>query len=187
MSRASGSQLRRVVRVGMVVVLSMAAGGCGGDDATPATTTGVPTAPTVPVVIDTDAAIDDLVALTFLLASDDVDVRAITVSGTGEVRCPAGVGVVQELLAHTGDAGVPVACGRATPLDGAHEFARGAVTAPRELAIVAKQTIRDMADVGTHPEAVERELDPQLWTVAQPWFEERIAALQARIESRRDR
>ena len=72
-------------------------------------------------------------------------------------------------------------------LDGAHEFARGAVTAPRELAIVAKQTIRDMADVGTHPEAVERELDPQLWTVAQPWFEERIAALQARIEARRDR
>jgi inosine-uridine nucleoside N-ribohydrolase len=106
----------------MVVVLSMAAGGCGGDDATPATTTGVPTASTVPVVVDTDAAIDDLVALTFLLASDEVDVRAITVSGTGEVRCPAGVGVVRELLAHTGDDDVPVACGRATPLDGTHEF-----------------------------------------------------------------
>lgn len=67
----------------------------------------------------------------------------------------------------------------------AHEFALGAATAPRELAIVAKQTIRDMADVGSHPDAVDRELDPQLWTVGQPWFEERIAALQAKISARR--
>ncbi len=122
MFRAAGRQLRRVIRVGTVVVLSIAAMGCGGDDATPATTTGAPTASGIPVVIDTDAAIDDLVALTFLLASDEVEVRAITVSGTGEVRCPAGVGVVQELLARTGDEGVPVACGRSTPLDGTHEF-----------------------------------------------------------------
>lgn len=66
-------------------------------------------------------------------------------------------------------------------LDAAHEFARGAASAPRELAILAKRTIRDMADVTTHEAAVERELEPQLWTVQQPWFEERIAALQARI------
>lgn len=122
MSRATGQQLRRGVRVGTVVVLSIAAAGCGGDDAAPDTTTGAPTASAIPVVIDTDAAIDDLVALTFLLASDEVEVRAITVSGTGEVRCPAGIGVVQELLARTGDEGVPVACGRSTPLDGVHEF-----------------------------------------------------------------
>jgi len=67
----------------------------------------------------------------------------------------------------------------------AHEFARGAATAPRELAIMTKQTIRDMADISTHPDAVEREFEPQLWTVAQPWFEERIAALKARISSRK--
>ncbi|MEJ7800945.1 MAG: enoyl-CoA hydratase [Ilumatobacter sp.] len=69
-------------------------------------------------------------------------------------------------------------------LDAAHEFARGAATAPRELAIMAKQTIRDMADIDSHPDAVLREFDPQLWTVKQPWFEERIAALKAKISSR---
>jgi pyrimidine-specific ribonucleoside hydrolase len=122
MSRATGPQLRRVLRVVPVVVLSIAATGCGGDDATPATTTRLPATSAVPVVIDTDAAIDDLVALTFLLSSDEVDVRAITVSGTGEVRCPAGISVVQELLARTGDEGVPIGCGRSTPLDGTHAF-----------------------------------------------------------------
>jgi enoyl-CoA hydratase len=67
----------------------------------------------------------------------------------------------------------------------AHEFARGAATAPRELAILTKQTIQDMAGIGAHPAAVEREFDPQLWTVKQPWFEERIAALKAKISSKK--
>jgi enoyl-CoA hydratase len=66
-------------------------------------------------------------------------------------------------------------------LAAAHQFALGAAGAPRELAIIAKQTISDMADIDNHPDAVARELEPQLWTVQQPWFEERIAALQAKI------
>lgn len=66
-------------------------------------------------------------------------------------------------------------------LDAAQAFAAGAASAPRELAIIAKQTIRDMADIAEHDAAVARELEPQLWTVQQPWFEERIAALQAKI------
>ena len=69
-------------------------------------------------------------------------------------------------------------------LDAAHRFATGAASAPPELAIVAKQTIRDMADVATHRDAVARELEPQLWTVQQPWFEERLAALQAKISKK---
>jgi enoyl-CoA hydratase len=66
----------------------------------------------------------------------------------------------------------------------AHRFALGAASAPRQLAIMAKETIRDMADIATHAEAVAREFEPQLWTVRQPWFEERIAALKAKISSR---
>ena len=66
----------------------------------------------------------------------------------------------------------------------AHEFARGAATAPRELAILTKRTIQDMADISSHRDAVQREFDPQLWTVQQPWFEERIAALQKKISSK---
>lgn len=67
----------------------------------------------------------------------------------------------------------------------AHEFALGAASAPRELAIIAKQTINDMATIDDHAVAVDRELEPQLWTVQQPWFEERLAALQAKISSKR--
>ena len=69
-------------------------------------------------------------------------------------------------------------------VDHAQQFARGAASAPRELAIVTKQTIRDMADIGAHADAVAREFEPQLWSVRQPWFEERIAALRARISSK---
>jgi enoyl-CoA hydratase len=66
----------------------------------------------------------------------------------------------------------------------AHEMAARAAAAPRELAIVAKQTIRDMADIADHPAAVARELEPQVWSTRQPWFAERLAALQAKIGRR---
>lgn len=74
------------------------------------------------VVVDTDLAPDDLVALAFLLSSPDAEVVAVTVSGTGEVRCPAGLDVVRGLLAATGHEGVPTACGRSTPLAGHRSF-----------------------------------------------------------------
>jgi len=109
-----------------IAALAISSAGCGGDGAAPATTrpSSPPGSPTS-VVVDTDLAIDDLVALAFLLSSDDVDVLAVTVSGTGEVRCPAGIGVMRALLARTGDDDVPVACGRSTPLVGTHEFPAG--------------------------------------------------------------
>ncbi len=69
-------------------------------------------------------------------------------------------------------------------LDVAHEFAARAASAPRELAITAKATIQAMAGVADHPAAVQRELDPQLWSTRQPWFEERLAALRAKISKR---
>jgi enoyl-CoA hydratase len=57
-----------------------------------------------------------------------------------------------------------------------------AASAPRELAIIAKRTIQQMANVATHDEAVAKELEPQVWTTRQPWFAERLAALQNRIK-----
>lgn len=68
--------------------------------------------------------------------------------------------------------------------DQAQALARGAASAPRELAIVTKQTIHDMAGVASHDVAVDRELEPQLWSVQKPWFAERLAALKARISSK---
>ena len=57
----------------------------------------------------------------------------------------------------------------------AHAIAATAASAPRELAIVTKATIQAMADIGDHPAAVQRELEPQLWSTKQPWFAERLA------------
>ena len=67
----------------------------------------------------------------------------------------------------------------------AHDFAAGAASAPRELAITTKATILAMADVADHPAAVQRELEPQLWSTQQPWFAERMAALKAKISSKK--
>jgi enoyl-CoA hydratase len=69
-------------------------------------------------------------------------------------------------------------------LSEAHAMARTAASAPRELAIVTKQTIIDMADVEDHSAAVARELEPQLWSTRQPWFAERLAAMRSRISNR---
>jgi enoyl-CoA hydratase len=66
----------------------------------------------------------------------------------------------------------------------AHAYARTAASAPRELVITTKATIQAMADVADHPAAVARELDPQLWSTRQPWFAERLAALQTRISKK---
>jgi len=38
-----------------------------------------------------------------------------------------------------------------------------------------------MADIDNHPDAVQRELVPQLWSTQQPWFAERLAAVKQRI------
>jgi enoyl-CoA hydratase len=69
-------------------------------------------------------------------------------------------------------------------LEVAHEMAARAASAPRELLIEVKRTIQAMADIDTHPDAVARELTPQVWSTRQPWFAERIAALQQKISSK---
>jgi len=69
-------------------------------------------------------------------------------------------------------------------LGAAQEMAARAASAPRELVVEVKKTILAMADVSEHPAAVKRELDPQVWSTRQPWFAEKIAALQAKIRSK---
>jgi len=75
-----------------------------------------------PVVIDTDMAADDWLAILYLLSRSDVAVQAITVTGTGEAHCPAGTRNALNLVALAGRPEIPVACGRETPLEGDHAF-----------------------------------------------------------------
>ncbi|MBA3288884.1 MAG: enoyl-CoA hydratase [Acidimicrobiia bacterium] len=69
-------------------------------------------------------------------------------------------------------------------LAAAQAMAARAAAAPRELTLVTKATIQAMAGVAEHPEAVARELEPQLWSTRQPWFAERLAALRATVTKR---
>ena len=59
-----------------------------------------------------------------------------------------------------------------------------AAAAPPALARRLKSTLATMAGVATHDEAVDVELDAQMWSMQQPEFAERIAALQKKISSR---
>ena len=74
------------------------------------------------LLVDTDVAADDLVALAFLASSPQVQLAGITVSGTGEAHCAGGVDVVLRLLDRLDAPDIPVACGRETPLAGSHTF-----------------------------------------------------------------
>jgi inosine-uridine nucleoside N-ribohydrolase len=91
-------------------------------DTTATSATAVAGGATHPLVVDTDLSSDDLIAILLLLADQRVDVRGITVSGTGEVTCPRGATVARGLLAAVDRSDVPVACGRTTPLAGDHVF-----------------------------------------------------------------
>ena len=75
-----------------------------------------------PVILDVDMAHEDMFAALFLLSHPGVEVKAITVSGTGEAHCGPGVQNALGLVAASGKEDIPVACGRETPLAGNHEF-----------------------------------------------------------------
>ena len=74
------------------------------------------------MVIDTDMAADDWMAILYLLQRGDLEVVAITVTGAGEAHCEAGVRHARELVALAGNGEIPVACGREMPLRGEHAF-----------------------------------------------------------------
>jgi enoyl-CoA hydratase len=69
-------------------------------------------------------------------------------------------------------------------LPAAQAMAERAAGVPHELLARTKATIAAMADIGDHDTAVTRELEPQVWSMEQPAFRERVAALQAKISSR---
>jgi enoyl-CoA hydratase len=69
-------------------------------------------------------------------------------------------------------------------LPAAQAMAERAAAAPRELVARTKATIADMATIDEHDAAVDRELVPQVWSMEQPAFKERVAALQAKISKK---
>lgn len=74
------------------------------------------------VIVDTDMGADDMLALVYLLARPDVNVKAIALSGTGTTRCDAGIRNTQAILEVMERTTIPIACGRETPLAGTRAF-----------------------------------------------------------------
>jgi pyrimidine-specific ribonucleoside hydrolase len=86
--------------------------GCG--DSEPAADT---TGKTL-VMVDSDGAFDDIKAILYLLEQPDVEILALTMSGTGIAHCPAAAENTAALLERIGAPDIPVACGRTEPLEG---------------------------------------------------------------------
>jgi pyrimidine-specific ribonucleoside hydrolase len=115
---------QRTSRLTMLFVVALALlMGCGIPATTPTATLPTPaTSQPRAIVIDTDMAADDWMAILYLLQRLDVAVRAITVTGTGEAHCAPGIRHALGLAALSGYDKILVACGRETPLQGNYAF-----------------------------------------------------------------
>ena len=122
------------------------ASGSAPQGSTAASVPGSSAAPGLPLVIDTDMAPDDITAIASLLRDPAVDVRAITVVGTGEAHCPGGMFVARSVVTMLLDRPIPVACGNGSPLGAAEEFPaewRSAADSGSGLALVRPAFVPD--------------------------------------------
>lgn len=74
------------------------------------------------VIIDTDMAIDDWFAILYLLQKPEVQILAITVTGTGEAHCEPGVKNALGLIRLAQHTPIPTASGVELPLQGSNVF-----------------------------------------------------------------
>lgn len=73
------------------------------------------------IIVDTDAGSDDFVALMYLLKSNNVSVKAITIPADGEADCHAALTNISGLL-QLMQRKVPIACGQKQYSQNQHDF-----------------------------------------------------------------
>lgn len=103
------------------------------------------------LVIDTDMAPDDVVAIASLLRDPAVEVLAITVTGTGEAHCPGGMFVARSIVTMLLETPLPVACGRTSPFDDAQPFPfewRAGADSGNGLSLVSPEFVPDKRSAG---------------------------------------
>lgn len=76
----------------------------------------------IPIIIDTDMAPDDWTAILYLAKRNDINIKAITISGTGEAHGPKGARNCLRLLKFLDINDTPVAYGTPDPLESHHQF-----------------------------------------------------------------
>ncbi|NJC96702.1 MAG: nucleoside hydrolase [Anaerolineales bacterium] len=110
-----------MIRKNLAFSLMFILAACGTQPTPRPTSTPFPGTPR-PLIIDTDMAGDDWMAILYLLNRPDISIEAITVTGTGEAHCEPGIRNAMKLAALAGQPDIPVSCGRETPLQGDHAF-----------------------------------------------------------------
>jgi pyrimidine-specific ribonucleoside hydrolase len=120
MATNAAHQLRLACCSALVLGGMLLLAACGsGAPPTPGATDVEETSPSagspLPIIIDTDLAADDVLAIMALLREPAVDVRAITIEGNGEAHCEPGMRNLTWLLTQFGADGVPIGCGREEP------------------------------------------------------------------------
>ncbi|HXF86422.1 MAG TPA: nucleoside hydrolase [Anaerolineales bacterium] len=109
--------IRKILAFSLMLILAA----CGTQPSPRPTSTPFTGTPRL-LIIDTDMAADDWMAILYLLNRPDVSVKAITITGAGEAHCEPGVRNAMRLTALAGQPYIPVSCGRETPLQGNHAF-----------------------------------------------------------------
>lgn len=119
----SGYASRRARLVVLIACVAGLVAGCGSSvESSPAVRTGQPPTERMPVIIDADFDISDIAAIAILLRDPAVDVRAITIAGTGQIHCQSGRLVTRYLLEELGSPDIPFGCGREAGGPDAHPF-----------------------------------------------------------------
>jgi pyrimidine-specific ribonucleoside hydrolase len=134
---------RRLGTLVTLVALLIAACGSGPDPSRTPAPSGEPAPARRPVIIDTDVGLDDIGAMLVMLRDPELDVRAITIAGTGLAHCQGGRLVVSYLLDELGASHIPYGCGRVNGGPDARPFPeewRGGADAGYGLPITPKVT-----------------------------------------------
>ena len=109
--------------ISAIGALAFATAACSSStDRSPPALTGEPPTDRIPVIVDADFDASDIAAIAILLRDPAVDVRAITISGTGLVHCQAGRLVTRYLIDELGAANTPFGCGRESAGTDGHPF-----------------------------------------------------------------
>ena len=75
-----------------------------------------------PFIIDTDAGIDDVIAILYLLQRPDIQIKAITIAADGSAHCKPALHNIHGLLQLAKHPNIPIACGMNKPMFGEHHF-----------------------------------------------------------------
>jgi inosine-uridine nucleoside N-ribohydrolase len=123
--RAYDAHMRRILTTGRVigVGLVMLFAACGPiPGSPPALRSGDAPTTRIPIIVDADFDHSDIGAILILLRDPAVEVRAITIAGTGLVHCQAGRLMTRYLVDELGSPDIPFGCGRESGGPDAHPF-----------------------------------------------------------------